>query len=131
MRDRILRFMAGRYGTDQLNRFLSVAALAALLLNLFLRVGLLWLLALALLGLLYYRTLSRDHAKRRAENARYLQVRARVLAPFANLRDRWRMRKDYVFFRCPACRAMLRLPRGKGKLRVTCRKCGNAVERKS
>ncbi|MBQ2618418.1 MAG: hypothetical protein IJG08_02960, partial [Oscillospiraceae bacterium] len=76
MRDRILRFMAGRYGTDQLNRFLSVAALAVLLLNLFLRVGLLWLLALALLGLLYYRTLSRDHAKRRAENARYLQVRA-------------------------------------------------------
>ena len=131
MRDRIRRFMAGRYGTDQLNRFLSVAALAVLLLNLFLRLGLLWLLALALLGFLYYRTLSRDHAKRRAENARYLQLRSRVLEPFTQLRDRWQQRKDYVFFRCPACRAMLRVPRGKGKLRVTCRKCGNAFERKS
>lgn len=131
MRDKLYRFMAGRYGTDQLNRALSILALVLVLLNLFVRSPVLWLLALAVLVAVYWRTFSRKLDKRRAENAAYLQRSAGARAAFQNLKDRWSMRKDYVFFRCPSCKAMLRLPRGKGKIRVTCRKCGNAFERRT
>lgn len=131
MRDRLMRFMAGRYGTDQLNRFLSIASLVLVVLNLFVRSGLLWLLAVVMLVLVYVRTFSRNLERRRHENERFLQVAGRFPGAVQNLKDRWRMRKDYAFFRCPACRAMLRVPRGKGKIRVTCRKCGNAFERRT
>ena len=123
--------MIGRNGPDQLSRFLSFAALGVLILGLFIRSPLLSVLCLALLIWSYFRMFSRNIPRRRAENERYLALKNKVTGYFHSLLDRWRQRKDYAFFRCPGCKAMLRVPRGKGKIRVTCRKCGNAFERKT
>ena len=131
MKERFMRFMAGRYGSDQLNRFLSMAALVLIVLNLLFRSVLLWILALVALICCYVRMFSRNLEKRRVENARYLRLKYRMVGAVRGWRDRQRQRRDFCFFRCPACRAMLRVPRGKGKIRVTCRKCGNAFERKT
>ena len=131
MKERFYRFMAGRYGGDQLSRFLSAVSMVLILLSLLTRGSLLWLLAVAVLVLNYYRIFSRNMEKRRAENARYLQRRQAVTQAWRDRRDRWSQRRDYCFFRCPSCRAMLRVPRGKGRIRVTCRKCGNAFERRT
>ena len=131
LKERFLRFMAGRYGADQLSRFLSFLALALIVLNLFLRSGILWLLGVAALVLVYLRMFSRSYEKRRRENERYLQLKYKLTGGVRNWADRQKQRRDYVFFRCPACHAMLRVPRGKGRIRVTCRKCGNAFERKT
>ena len=116
---------------DQFNRFLSAAALVLVIVNLFTKSTLLWLLALAALVYCYVRMLSRKLEKRRKENGKYLQIKYKVTGGLQNWRDRWKQRKDYCFFRCPSCKAMLRVPRGKGRIRVTCRKCGNAFERKT
>ena len=123
--------MAGRYGMDQFNRFLSTAAMVLVIINLFVRSTLLWFLALAILVYCYVRMLSRSLEKRRAENERYLQIKYRWTSGLRNWRERQKQKKDYCFFRCPACKAMLRVPRGAGRIRVTCRKCGNAFERKT
>ena len=123
--------MAGRYGMDQFKRFLSTAAMVLVIINLFVRSTLLWFLALAILVYCYVRMLSRSLEKRRAENERYLQIKYRLTNGLRNWRDRQKQKKDYCFFRCPACKAMLRVPRGAGRIRVTCRKCGNAFERKT
>ena len=131
LKERFYRFMAGRYGSDQLSRFLSIASLVLIVLNLFLRRNVLWLLGVAALVLVYLRMFSKNHDRRRRENERYLQLKNKLTFGFRNWLDRQKQRRDYVFFRCPACHAMLRVPRGKGKIRVTCRKCGNAFERKS
>ena len=131
MKEKFLRFMAGRYGADQLSRFLSFAALVLIVLNIFLHSTVLWVLGLAALVLVYVRMFSRNFEKRRRENARYLQIKSKLTGGFKNWTDRRKQSKDYVFFRCPSCRAMLRVPRGTGKIRVTCRKCGNAFERKT
>ena len=131
IREKLYRFMAGRDGTDQLNRFLSVLAMALIVLNLFLRSSVLWLLGFAALVLVYLRMFSRNIEKRRRENERYLQAKYKLTGGARNWIDRQKQRRDYAFFRCPACHAMLRVPRGKGKIRVTCRKCGNAFERKT
>ena len=131
MREKFYRFMAGRNGPDQLCRFLSFLALALIVANLFAHTVVLWALGLAVLILAYFRMFSRNLARRRAENGKYMQLRYKVTHAFTDWRDRFRQRKDYAFFRCPSCRAMLRVPRGKGKIRVTCRKCGTAFERKT
>ena len=131
MKEKFIRFMAGRYGADQLSRFLSFAALALIVLNLFFRSSVLWILGIAALVCVYVRMFSRNLEKRRKENEAYLRMKNKLTGGIRNWTDRRKQSKDYVFFRCPSCRAMLRVPRGKGKIRVTCRKCGNAFEKKT
>lgn len=127
--------MAGRNGNDQLNRFLLLAGAASLLLGSLLRRSLLgsllYLLALALLGLTYFRMLSRDLYRRRSENERYLREKEKQSARLRILRERWNQRKDYKFFTCPSCKAVMRVPRGRGKIRIVCHKCGNTFTGKS
>ena len=131
LKEKLMRFMAGRYGADRFSRFLSIAALVLIVLNIFLRSAVLWLLGIAALAFVYIRMFSKNYEKRRRENERYLQLEYKLTSGVRNWADRQKQRRDYVFFRCPSCRAMLRVPRGKGKIRVTCRKCGNAFERKT
>ncbi|MCC8048394.1 MAG: hypothetical protein LUE06_06540 [Oscillospiraceae bacterium] len=113
---------------------LSIVSVVLIVLNLifsnFLG-GILWYIALAILIYAYFRILSRNIDKRRSENAAYLRARSRVTDGFRNWRDRSSQRRDYCFFRCPSCKSMLRVPRGKGKIRVTCRKCGTAFEKRT
>lgn len=132
------RLMAGRYGVDQLTRFISGASLVCIVLSTFLRSlwkgrisGLLFWICIALLGWSYYRMFSRNYSRRRAENERYLSLRNRVLSRFRLHKECFRQRKDYVFYRCPGCRQLVRVPRGKGKIRITCRRCGFSFEKKT
>ena len=135
MRERLARFMIGRNGNDQLNRFLLLADVVLLLLaSLLGRTALgslLYLLVLALLGLTYFRMLSRDVYKRRSENESYLRRKQQLLSRLRVIKERWKQRKDYKFFTCPSCRTTLRVPRGHGKIKIVCRKCGNSFTGKS
>ncbi len=134
LRQRIQQFMYGRYGYDQLGRSLIVAALVCMVLGLFVpRAVYPLFLALQYAALIFciFRVLSRNVYKRRQENAWYMQKEQTFRQWLRSLKDRWQQRKDYKFFRCPSCHALLRVPRGKGKLVLTCRKCGNRFERKT
>lgn len=133
-RERIARFMYGRYGMDPLGRFLLIAALVLLVASMFFGSVanlVLWLLGLAALVWCYVRALSRRYDKRRAENDKYLRAKGAVTRWFSSVKTRWTQRKEYRFFRCPSCHALLRVPKGKGRIQLTCRKCGNRFERKS
>ena len=133
-REKIAQFMYGRRGTDEFARFLLIATLVFIVLSWFFRgviQSLFSLLTIASLVYCYYRILSRDIYKRQKENAWYLQKKAAVQKWFRSLKDRWTQRKEYKFFRCPSCHSLLRVPKGKGKILLTCRKCGNRFERKS
>ena len=125
------RFMEGRYGADQLGRFLSIAGCALLLLGIFTRAAFPVAVALVLIIWCYIRIFSRKFARRQAENTLYLQKKQSVVNWFALRRERFKQRKDYAFFRCPGCGRTVRVPKGKGKIRITCRHCGYAFERKS
>lgn len=125
--------MYGRYGQDQLNIFLLIAAVVLMVLGAFTgKVGsFLNALSLALLVLTWIRMLSKNLPRRRAENARYLDLRYRVTGWFRRLKTRWDQRRDYRFFSCPSCHTTLRVPKGRGKIRIVCRKCGTSFTRKS
>ena len=134
MRERIARFMLGRNGQDQLNRFLMVLGLVLMLLGAVLRGGVgsfLYGVVLALLVLSYFRMLSKNLARRQAENERYLRLRYQAAGRLRQWKTRWDQRRDYRFFTCPACHTTLRVPKGHGKIRIVCRKCGSSFTRKS
>lgn len=131
MKDKFYRFMAGRYGNDQLNKFLSITSLVLALAAILLRKStiiaeLLWILAFAGIVLSYIRLFSRNMSRRREENAKYLRAQYRVKSFFRLRKEKWTQRKDYKFFTCPACHTTLRVPKGKGKISIVCRKCGNS-----
>ena len=91
----------------------------------------LWLLALICLIFCYFRIFSRNIARRRAENQRFLTL----IAPLTRLRARYREKKRqknlYCFFKCPQCGTVLRVPKGKGHIRITCKCCSHVFERNS
>lgn len=131
MREKFARFMSGRNGADHFSRFLSYAVLVCILLDVFIRGSVFYGIALALLIYNFFRMFSKNLSRRRAENAGFLQLQNKFLSGFRNWKERRKQSKDYAFFRCPSCKSMLRVPRGKGKIRVTCRKCGNTFERRT
>lgn len=134
MREKLLQFMAGRNGNDEFNRFLLAVDMLLILLSIVFSKGIgrfLSPIALILLGLTYFRMLSRDRFRRSDENARYLRIRDKVISALRIRKEQWLQRKDYKFFVCPACKATLRVPKGRGKIKIVCRKCGNSFMGKS
>lgn len=134
MRERLVQFMAGRNGNDALNRFLVVVDLILLVASMLLPGGIsrvLYPLFLLLLVYTYFRMFSRDLYKRQAENAKYWQLRSRALGKLRLIKERWVQRKEYRFFDCPSCHTTLRVPCGRGKIKIVCRKCGTSFVRKT
>ena len=134
MRERIARFMAGRYGNDRLGRALFIADLILILLGSIFSKSFgrfLVPLAFVLLGYIYYRMLSRNIYKRQEENGKYLRLIYKVTSKLNVLKESWKQRKEYKFFICPSCHTALRVPRGRGKIKIVCRKCGTSFIGKS
>ena len=127
--------MAGRNGPDHLNRFLSVVFLILSVCSMFVRnarlASVLYTLLMALFLYIMFRMLSRNIYRRQQENGAYLRERYKITSWWNGLRDRWAQRKDYKFYKCPSCRTRLRVPRGKGKLNIVCRKCGTSFQRRT
>ena len=130
IRNAIQRFMYGPYGNDQLNVALLVLYLALYLLFLFTGWEVLSWIPLVVIVCALFRLLSRNPARRRAENAKFLKVAGPAIQWF-RLRRTIHRDKEHCYFECPNCGQQLRVPRGKGKITVTCRSCGAVFEEKS
>ena len=78
MREKLRQFMIGRYGTDGLNQFLSIASIVMLLISLITRVSLFTYVGMVLLILCYYRSLSRNISKRTEENYKFYTIKDRI-----------------------------------------------------
>ncbi len=121
--------MAGRNGNDQLNIFLLIVDLILMLLSsIFSKSigGVLYPIVIALLVYVYFRMFSRNVYKRREENGKYMRLKYKAAAELRLFKERWIQRKYYKFFTCPSCRASLRVPRHRGKIKIVCRKCGTS-----
>lgn len=135
-------FMDGRHGADQLSMALLWTGLIAYLLGtifsgvqgfiLWPLLGILLTLAgIATYVLCIFRMFSRNNDKRSAENRRYLAMTERRRTARRQAKARFQNRKKYKYFRCPGCRAWLRLPRGTGVVTVTCSRCHTSFTQKS
>ena len=117
------QFMMGRYGTDKLNMVILGAGLMASVIGMFIHFApvnlALTLISYAFMGWAIFRTLSRNTYKRYQENRKYLMLLQRI-------KDR-----DHRYYDCPRCRQQVRVPRGKGKIAISCPKCKEKFIRKT
>ena len=155
-RDKLQNFMSGRYGSDELTRFLTAVVLICLVLSFFFLGGILSVIAVAVLIYDYYRIFSRNLQARRNEHAWYLDKKYKVQAFFRSGKGRavgnWcrqvgrnirsafqtiklnlKYGKEYHIYTCPnpECRAKIRVPKGKGHIEITCPKCHEKFVRNS
>ena len=130
IRNAIHRFMYGRYGNDSLNLFLIVVYLFLYLLFALTHIELFYWISLALVFVSLFRLLSRNIPARQKENSQFMRLAGPVIQWY-RLQRTMRRDKDHRYFKCPNCGQYLRVPRGKGKITVSCRNCGASFEERS
>jgi len=131
MRNWLRNFMAGRYGPDQLNIALIIAGVVCGLIADFTGFMPLTLISYAAVIYALVRLLSRKIEKRRRENDRFLSFWWPIRKKLLEKRDQLRDRKRYRFFKCPSCGQTLRVPKNKGRIQITCPKCGERFIKKT
>lgn len=133
--------MRGRYGVDQLNRFLLIVTLILIVIDMFLRTRILHFLTVILLIYTYSRMFSRNIQARSAENQKFLQITSRFRGNrngYGNNSGRqggmsgfWKKKDpDHRILRCPGCGEKLRVPRNAGTIRIKCPHCGEQFTKK-
>ncbi len=117
------RFMMGRYGADQLMVAMVAVSFICLLLSRLTGWGIFYLVALGLLIWAYLRMLSRNFSRRYAENQKFLQFWYPLGSRIKAFIQRLQSGKNYCYFKCPHCGQKVRVPRGRGKIEITCPAC--------
>lgn len=122
MMNKIKNFFMGRYGMDQLYRFIMVIYIILLIISMITGNQVYLYVAFALFILQMFRALSKNFTARRKENDAFLKLWNPVKYKFENLKKRFRD-KTHRYLRCPKCKTEIRVPKNKGKIRITCPKC--------
>lgn len=136
MKDKFYRFMQGRYGVDQFAKFTMGVALVFIVLAIFVNTGssagsLLDMLGLVAIVYTYFRIFSRNISKRAQENQKYLSATAKLRQRLNKEKNMMKQRKDYHIYTCPSCGQKVRIPRGKGKIEISCPKCHSKFVKRS
>lgn len=121
---KIIRFMEGRYGHDNLNLFLLILWFVLELVWMFSRFWVIGVVSVLVIVLLIYRSFSKNIQKRMYENRKFMSIVNFIKKKFNLIRRMWTDRETHKYIKCPNCKAQLRVKRVKGEHRVRCPKCG-------
>lgn len=121
------RVMQGRYGVDQLSNAMILLAFILMIINLFLDFVIINIVITAVLALCYIRIFSRNIPKRYQENVKFLSWWRPIKIKIIRFINRIKQYKNYRFYKCSKCGQQLRVPKGKGKIKITCPKCKNVI----
>lgn len=127
MKEKFLKFMQGRYGADHFNQFLAYLNIILIIILLVTKNQILNYVVFAIIIYSTFRMLSKNINARYKENQKYLEITSPVRRFFKrtkrNVKD-----KDYKYIKCENCKQELRVPTKKGKINVTCKKCGHKFQ---
>ncbi len=130
LKERLYRFMYGRYGGDDLSKFALWVYVAIALVGIFVNVPVLKivisLLNMLLISWIFFRMFSKNIYKRQAENNVFLGKKRKIIEYFRYRSNKWKFRKTHVYKKCPFCKSKLRLARKNGQHKVKCPKCSNS-----
>ena len=124
-------FMVGRHGVDELGRFISGMTLVFLVVSLLTKWDFFYWGGLGLIIYSYFRMFSRNIPKRYAENQKFLTLRYKVTSKWNLEKKHLAESKTHRFFKCPQCKQKVRVPKGRGKICITCPKCKTEFVKKS
>ena len=120
---KLQQFMAGRYGSDRFSLFLNIVGLIFAFLGNFKSLRFFYFVGLGIIIYGLYRAMSKNFEARRKELNWYLRVSEKPRAEIKLLGNKIRDRKTHKYFKCKSCKTVLRVPKGRGKIEVTCPKC--------
>jgi len=123
MKEKLRRFMQGRYGVDELAIFLIGLSVLAMFLSRMVNNYSLYYMGLVLIIWSYFRVFSKNTYKCTQQNQKYLKLKAKVIKPFEKQINLFKQRKTHHIYSCPNCKQKIRIPKGRGKVEVTCPKC--------
>lgn len=142
MKEKLMRFMQGRYGVDQLSKLLLWIAVILTLVSTFTGSRIFYLIGLVLLVIVYIRMFSRNIPKHYQENEKYLQATRGIRSALQGLRqhgfksvfsDSFTGPRDttHRIYRCPNCKQKIRVPKGRGRIAIRCPRCQTEFIRKT
>ena len=131
MKEKFYRFMQGRYGNDEMSKFLLGVSMAFLILKLITKSAVFDLLFWVCLIYSYFRMFSKNHSARYAENQKYLALKNKWAYKWENHKRMREQKKIYHIYNCPYCKQKIRIPKGKGSIIITCPKCKQEFGKRS
>lgn len=123
--------MIGRYGVDSLSKFMLGTAVVLLVFAMGFRNNFLNTLACLLVFFCYFRMFSRNYQKRAEENQKFLELKGKAATFLKREKEYFEQRKTHHIYKCPSCKQKIRVPKGKGKICITCPKCHTEFIKKS
>ena len=123
--------MIGRYGVDSLSKFMLGTAVVLLVFAMGFRNNFLNTLACLLVLLCYFRMYSRNYQKRAEKNQKFLELKGKAATFLKREKEYFEQRKTHHIYKCPSCKQKIRVPKGKGKICITCPKCHTEFIKKS
>lgn len=124
-------FMIGRYGTDQFTLALLIAGMVLTFIGNAFKLRFLTIFTYVIFFACIYRTMSRNITARQKENNTFLRYWNPLRSWFKTKYNIVKSSRNYKYFKCPKCKQELRVPRGRGKIVVTCQKCNTKFIQKS
>lgn len=131
MKEKFRKFMIGRYGVDSLSKFMLGTAVVLLVFAMGFQDNFLNTLACLLVLLCYFRMFSRNYQKRAEENQKFLELKGKAATFLKREKEYFEQRKTHHIYKCPSCKQKIRVPKGKGKICITCPKCHTEFIKKS
>lgn len=135
MKNKLIRFMQGRYGVDTFSKFLLIAGLAIVLLSSVIGSRTIdtagYILGWAVIIYCYFRMFSKNVTKRYAENQTFMAKTYKLRSLFQKQKNTWKQRKTHHIYKCPSCGQKIRIPKGKGRIEIRCPKCSTTFVKKS
>lgn len=131
LKDKLLHFMQGRYGVDSFSRFLAAFGFISVLLSILFQWFFLNLLGFISIIYCYVRIFSKNTQKRFAENQKFLQLTSKIRTSFQREASLMNQRKTHHIYTCPSCKQKIRIPRGRGRIEISCPKCRTKFIKKS
>lgn len=138
MKEKFIRFMSGRYGSDNLSKFILTVAIICIVLQMVLAPvsgflsRLFYWLVLILLAINIFRMFSRNTVARYKENCKYVTIKLKVIGFFKGLVGKGpAVDRSHKIFKCPSCSQKVRVPRGRGRIAITCPKCRTQFVKRS
>lgn len=121
MKQKFFNFMKDRYGGDVLNNIIIYLSLGFAVVNLFKKSDILAITSLILFSVAMFRMFSKNKRKRAMEQVKFFNLISPIYSRLLKFASK--DRKNYIYFKCKNCKQELRIPRGKGKIKVICPHC--------
>ncbi len=125
--DKFSKFFKDRYGIDRFSKFLFfLGAILILSLNKYI-----FILGFITAAYSAFRCLSKNKYKRYSELRSFDNFMLIIRQRFYGIKYKIDEKRKYKVFKCPKCSQKLRVPRKKGNITITCKKCHTEFKGKS